>query len=62
MEEPMYPGEIAVLALIIAAFVVFGVTLAWMSRRDGADHAVQQRRFAEDAGASTAHSYQGADG
>jgi hypothetical protein len=31
-EPTMLPGEIAVLAFIIAAFVVFSVTLGWLSR------------------------------
>ncbi len=28
----MYPGEIAMLALIIGAFLVFGVTVFWVSQ------------------------------
>jgi hypothetical protein len=33
MEEPMSLGETAVLVFIIAAFVTFGSTLGWLSRR-----------------------------
>lgn len=58
----MYAGEIMVLALIIAAFVVFGVTLAWISHGDGAGHAAQASRPANDTASVTDHSYQGADG
>jgi hypothetical protein len=32
MEEPMSVAETAVLVFIIAAFVIFGVTLGWLSR------------------------------
>lgn len=58
----MYAGEIVVLALIVATFVVFGVTLAWISHGDGAGHAVQPPRPANDTASVTDHSYQGADG
>jgi hypothetical protein len=33
MEEAMLTGEVIVLAFIIAAFVIFGATLGWLSRR-----------------------------
>jgi len=45
-------GEIAVLSLIIAAFLVFGVTLAWVSRDARTTDRVS-RRITHDP---TAHS------
>lgn len=57
----MLPGEIAFLAFVVATFVVFGVTLAWVSHGDGKDHMAQPRRLAEH-GPTTPISYQGADG
>jgi hypothetical protein len=32
MEEAMSMAETAVLVVIVAAFVIFGATLAWLSR------------------------------
>jgi hypothetical protein len=32
LEEAMTPGEIAVLAAVIGAFIAFAATLAWYSR------------------------------
>jgi hypothetical protein len=62
MEGAMLPGEIAVLAFIIAAFAIFGITLAWISRHDGGDLAAPSQRPADHAAASRITSYQGADG
>lgn len=59
----MLPGEIALLAFIIAAFTVFAVTLAWVSHSDGADRTAAARRAADRAAAAApTTSYQGADG
>jgi hypothetical protein len=32
LEDSMTPGEIAVLSLVLGAFVVFAATLGWYSR------------------------------
>jgi len=39
MEVAMSVGEVVVLGFIIAAFVTFGATLAWVSHADGAPRA-----------------------
>jgi hypothetical protein len=47
MEAAMAPGEIAVLSLIVAVFVVFGATLAWVSRHWISDEPRQRRARAD---------------
>lgn len=58
----MSGGEIAVLAFIVAAFVVFGVTLAWLSHGDGVEPPAKRPTRASQQEAHSGTSYQGADG
>ena len=58
-------GEAAVLVFIIAAFVVFGIILAWEAHREEADRAARAGRSADMIGThgpTGAQSHQGADG
>lgn len=58
----MSGGEIAVLALIVASFVVFGVTLAWLSHGDGREPPATRPTRVSQHEAHSGTSYQGADG
>jgi hypothetical protein len=44
MEGEMSTGEIAVLALIISAFIIFGAALFWASRGSGSAITLDERR------------------
>ena len=58
----MSGGEIAVLAFIVASFVAFGVTLAWLSHGEGSERQETPPRPAPQHQEHSGTSYQGADG
>jgi hypothetical protein len=49
----MHPEEIAVLGLIVAVFLVFGVTLAWVTYERAPGQAAQRRGVRDDHASRT---------